>query len=335
MRRTALNPSPYKRHGGGENPCTSRLMRPARNSAARPDPEIWVLLGLFAVVLAGGVTVAYHNFRLGRGDRAGAMRLAIFAFSVTVLTWLLAAQHVQRPWEVLLIIREISWALFVAAALWCIYMAIEPYVRRHWPESLISWTRFQQGRMRNPLVASHMLAGVALAVSCWAGHLVLRNLTSIIERQYGAWFLDTASIATGYVIFHLTNALYFTMGTLLLLVLSRLVLRRLWIGDVVFILLLTASGFQAYSYLHQTIILGLWETRTVVAYLWMFRRCGLLSFAVFFFVLPIMRFPPVDWSTWYFGRALMIPLIPLAMAAWALWVILPAQKGPPGSDSAP
>ncbi len=300
-----------------------------------PRPRDWVLLGWFVVVLAGGVTVAYHNFRLGRGDRAGAMRLAIFTFSVTALTWLLTAQHVARPWEVLLIVRELSWALFVAAALWCLYMAIEPYVRRHWPESLISWTRFQQGRIRNPLVASHMLAGVALAVSYWAGHLLLRNLTSIIELQYGAWFLDSGSLATGLVIFYLSNALFFTMGTLLLLVLSRLVLRRLWIGDAVFILLLSATGFQAYSYLHQTIILDLWETLTIVSYLWMFRRCGLLSFAVFFFVYPIMRFPPVDWSSWYFGRALVVQLIPLAIAAWALWVILPAQKWASGSESAP
>ncbi len=307
----------------------------ARTQFHRPTrPGDWVLLGLFVVVLTSGVTVAHHNFSLGRGDRAGAMRLAVFTFSVTVLTWLLTAQHVARPWEVLLIVKEISWALFVAAALWCLYMAIEPYARRHWPESLISWTRFQKKHVRNPLVASHMLAGVAIAVSHWAGHLILRNLTSITELQRGAWLLGSGSLATGLVIFYLSNTLFFTMGTLLLLVLSRLVLRRMWIGDAVFILLLSASRFQVYAYLPQTVILEAWETLTIVAYLWMFRRCGLLSFAVFGSVYPILEFPAVDWSSWYLGRALLVQLIPLAIATWALCV-LSAQKSASGSESAP
>jgi hypothetical protein len=41
------------------------------------------------------------------------------------------------------------------------YVAIEPYVRRNWPESLISWTRLHNGQFRDPLVASHILAGLA------------------------------------------------------------------------------------------------------------------------------------------------------------------------------
>jgi tRNA A-37 threonylcarbamoyl transferase component Bud32 len=296
----------------------------------------WVLLGLFVVTLIGGVGIAHHNLRRSRGDRAGAMRLATITFSLAVLSWLLTAQHVARPWEILLIVREISWALFLAAALWCFYMGIEPYVRRHWPDSLISWTRLQQGRVRNPLVASHTLAGVALAVSYWAGHLALRNLTSAIPPHLPsvARFLNSGSFAAGSVIFwSLPTTLFMTMGTLLLLVLARVVLRRMWVGDTAFVLLLSAFRFQIFTYLHQTIILGVWETLTVVAYLWMFRRCGLLSFAVFGCVHAIMGLTPVDWSSWYLGRALVVQLIPVAIAAWALWVVLPAQKWASGSES--
>jgi hypothetical protein len=35
----------------------------------------------------------------------------------------------------------VSWAGFEAAILWLVYIALEPYVRRNWPDSLISWTR--------------------------------------------------------------------------------------------------------------------------------------------------------------------------------------------------
>ena len=34
-------------------------------------------------------------------------------------------------------------------------------MRRKWPESLISWTRLHGGQFRDPLVASHILAGLA------------------------------------------------------------------------------------------------------------------------------------------------------------------------------
>ncbi|HEY3835034.1 MAG TPA: serine/threonine-protein kinase [Bryobacteraceae bacterium] len=299
-----------------------------------PRPRDWVLLALFVVVLTGGVSVAHHNFRLGRGDRAGAMRLAVLAFFLTMLAWSLTAHHVARPWEILLIVRAISWALFVATALWCMYVAIEPYARRNWPESLISWTRFQQKHIRSPLVASHMLAGVAIAVAHWAGHLVLRNLTSTIEIEYRIAFLSGGFHAAAEVVYYLSNGLFFTMGTLLLLVLSRLALRRVWIGDTVFVLLVSAAQFQAYAYLHQTIILWLWEALTVVAYLWMFRRCGVLSFTVYGFLVNIMRFPPVDWSSWYAARALLVQLIPLAIAGWALWVVLSARNESSPSEAA-
>jgi hypothetical protein len=113
---------------------------------------------LLVVALIGGVSFALYNFRRGRGDRAGSMRLASITFSLAMLSWLLTAQHVARPMEIQLIVKETSWALFVAAALWCFYMGIEPYVRRHWPDSLISWTRVQQGRVRNPLAGVYKIA---------------------------------------------------------------------------------------------------------------------------------------------------------------------------------
>ena len=41
-----------------------------------------------------------------------------------------------------------------------LYLAVEPFVRKHWPDALISWLRVVGGRLRDPLVASHVLVGV-------------------------------------------------------------------------------------------------------------------------------------------------------------------------------
>ena len=38
-------------------------------------------------------------------------------------------------------IIAISTALFTAGVTWMLYMAVEPWVRRHWPKTIISWSR--------------------------------------------------------------------------------------------------------------------------------------------------------------------------------------------------
>jgi hypothetical protein len=44
---------------------------------------------------------------------------------------------------------------------WLFYIALEPYVRRFWPQLLIGWTRLISGHMRDPLVGRDVLVGVA------------------------------------------------------------------------------------------------------------------------------------------------------------------------------
>ena len=39
-----------------------------------------------------------------------------------------------------------------AVRYWLYYLALEPYVRRLWPQALISWSRVLAGRVRDPLV---------------------------------------------------------------------------------------------------------------------------------------------------------------------------------------
>ena len=48
--------------------------------------------------------------------------------------------------------------------MWVLYLALEPYVRRYWPQAIISWTRVLGGRWRDPLVGRDVLYGVILGV---------------------------------------------------------------------------------------------------------------------------------------------------------------------------
>jgi serine/threonine-protein kinase len=59
------------------------------------------------------------------------------------------------------------WGLGWSCFIWALYIALEPYVRRRWPATLVSWSRLLAGRFRDPLVGRDVLVG------CLAGDLRL------------------------------------------------------------------------------------------------------------------------------------------------------------------
>ena len=115
---------------------------------------IEIILNLFLLfAIVGGIFFAHRNIRLGRGDRRGANRLAIF-----ILIWSFLAYVFQLP--------EISFNSLLlipywAGLTWILYIAIEPYARRQWPKVIISWTRLLSREWKDPLVASDIMYGCA------------------------------------------------------------------------------------------------------------------------------------------------------------------------------
>jgi len=118
---------------------------------------------LLLATIGGALRLARENMRLGRGDRRGASRVAGLTGVLTLLYWGLTAHHVASMLdELVLAVHGISLTLLVACSLWVLYMALEPYVRRQWPETLVSWTRLLSGRYGDPLVARDLLVGGAI-----------------------------------------------------------------------------------------------------------------------------------------------------------------------------
>jgi len=62
-----------------------------------------------------------------------------------------------------LFIIAVSTALFTSGLTWMLYLAVEPWVRRHWPKTIISWSRLlsAKGAIR---WWPDILFGVALGV---------------------------------------------------------------------------------------------------------------------------------------------------------------------------
>jgi hypothetical protein len=96
-------------------------------------------------LLASALFFALRNLRLGRGDRRNATRLALFIMGITIVSWALSTHHFKTYWELANFGILVSISLFLSCSLWVLYIAIEPFVRRRWPQVLISWTRLLSG----------------------------------------------------------------------------------------------------------------------------------------------------------------------------------------------
>ena len=55
--------------------------------------------------------------------------------------------------------RVVAVAFLNAGIVWVFYLALEPWVRRRWPHTMISWTRYTTRGIRDPLVGRDLLFG--------------------------------------------------------------------------------------------------------------------------------------------------------------------------------
>jgi hypothetical protein len=155
----------------------TRPVRAGSNLLTGPIRTSLVPIFLVVAAMIAAVAIfARRNLRAGRGDRRGAFRLSAFVFATMFLAWFFGESHVATLWEVVLVTMALSWALLTSGFCWLAYVAVEPFVRRRWPEVLVSWARLLGGEFRDPLVGRELLVGcvggIALALIGFAGILL-------------------------------------------------------------------------------------------------------------------------------------------------------------------
>jgi predicted Ser/Thr protein kinase len=197
-------------------------------------------IGFLTLVIALGVVLARKNVRAGRSDWKGAGRIALFAFLMTLVSGILFAHHIPTLGELSLLLMILGWALIVAGAVWLLYVALEPHVRKRWPSSLISWSRLLAGEVLDAVVGRDLLVG-GLTGILWAVVLRIRNLIP-------EWTGKTPDPPDSTIDFVTLNGIHITVGDILLNVVLflcwslalfflffvvRLVLRKEWIAVVV------------------------------------------------------------------------------------------------------
>jgi hypothetical protein len=90
--------------------------------------------------------------------------VAALVFAGAWLSFLLSAHHVAAAGELRVWILGALFSMLPAVIVWAFYLAFEPYVRRRWPQSMITWSRVLSGGFRDPSVGGHLLLGVALGI---------------------------------------------------------------------------------------------------------------------------------------------------------------------------
>jgi len=132
-------------------------------------------------LLIGAAVAARGNLKSGRADRRGAFRLAAFTFFVILAQWLVGTHVASYRDEQQRAFLNIGLALFVAAAMYLVYLGLEPLVRRTWPTMLVGWSRLLAGRLRDPIVGRDLLIGTA----CGAGLVLLKVASEVLPPHFG------------------------------------------------------------------------------------------------------------------------------------------------------
>jgi Protein kinase domain len=297
---------------------------PARMQAAkvstsqRTNQLLWTVL--FIVMVVAGSLLSWRNLRLGRGDRQGAVRLAMFAFALSLAVWLLGGHHVPWPGEAWQFTNAAGNALLAGAQLWIAYIAVEPFVRRHWPRTIITWTRVLGGGLRDPLVGRDILLGLLVGIGydliiAAAGTLEMRQ-GEPPSRAIAPWALTGFLAFSSHWLNHLVGAVTASFLFLLLLFLLRLLLRKEWLAAIAFVVVF--AGIRGPAGEHPLIETAMYTLIYGILVALMLGY-GFLAVMVCVFVTDLvanLAFT-TDFSAWYGSTSLLTVLSLIAISLFA------------------
>jgi serine/threonine-protein kinase len=222
----------------------SRMVAPPR-TASQTALQTFVILVAIALFCAA-LLLARHNLKANRADRRGAARLAAFVMLGYAATWVIGGHHMPDvSIEVTSFMKVAANILLAAGLMLLTYLALEPYVRRFWPDGVLGWTRLMSGHVRDPRVGRDVLIGCVAAVGLMLvemAHQVLPPLigypTAIPEFGSDVRVLIGVSTLISRLFEVTANGLFTAMLAVLCFVVLRLIVRRTPLAIAVAALLL-------------------------------------------------------------------------------------------------
>jgi serine/threonine-protein kinase len=287
-----------------------------------------LLIALLVLIVGGGLFLAVRNLRLGRGDRRGAIRIALTIFSLRMIAWALGADHAGHPAILVTLAIAVCGALALGALAWLVYVAFEPYVRRLWPNAVVAWSRLLSGRFRDPLVGRDTLVGCATAA---VAAVVLNGLLWLtIALEWAAPIPDTGALvalrggrfALSEIFSTSLASLSAALGIMMLFLLCRMLVRRTWITIALLCLvwgIFMGLQFTAFS-VSGGLFIGIAFGAMVFGFFsFVLIRFGLVAFTAFMITTGLLGSAPVTWNVASpgFGTGLLFVGLIVALAGYA------------------
>ena len=284
--------------------------------------RVAVILILFFGVTLAGVFVARRNVRLRRADTSGTLRLGTFVFLTYMAAWLLSAHHVASLDEFDIIVIALSWALLFSSLVMMLYLALEPYVRRRDPHTLIGWSRLLSGERGDRVVGRDLLIGAAYGVIL----ALFESTDSFLLPIFGqsppvpgalqaSSLLGVRNAIASLLLYILIYTVY-SLVIFFLLFALRLVVKRDWLAAVVVAFLGAATNPGGEYPLITYLLLGIiWLSILLVL-----RRFGMLALVVGLVVQNVLVvFPTTShFSRWYASAGLTGIIVILILTIYGL-----------------
>jgi hypothetical protein len=310
-------------------PWTKPERMPPFESKQSDRIQLAILISVAVIVMVCVTLLARRNQkRRNVGDVEGATRLGFWIGSVLMALWICRAHLGLSVGTFGSFLVEVATAIFYASVVRTMYLALEPYIRRRWPQSIISWTAVLKGRVTDPVVGRDILIGVAVQTSLQA---IASGLGRWFDREKFSPYTGSTEVllglrsTLGLCFTALPHAIRDALLFFFLLFLLRVVLRNQW-AAVAGVAVLFASLNMLQS--DDPVFAGVANLIANGMMAVMILRFGLLSLSATIFVGSLYGSlePSLNFSSWYTRDTEFALLLVVALAGWACYTSMAGRK---------
>jgi serine/threonine-protein kinase len=285
--------------------------------SALSNPVFLLQVALVLTILIGAPLLARMNLARGRGDRKGALRVAGFIFVVHMMLWVTGSHIIVSLGTFGMFLVALCTSTFAAVLVWITYLAIEPYLRRNWPNTLIAWTSAVAGRIGDPIVGRDVLVGMLAA----AVIKLLATATNAYLAEGRPYLPSTETLlglrsTLGMLLQPMPSGVRNSILFLFLILMLGVVLRNRRAAAVAFTVILAVLNLQNPGKHWLLEVLTALVLNGMIAVVLL--RWGLLAGAVSLWMVLLEIPLTTHTSAWYHGYAVAALILLVAMAAWAL-----------------
>jgi hypothetical protein len=280
-------------------------VQPIDYRAQKPALSLTVYYALLIPLVLAGAFYARRNFLSGRGDARGARRIAAWVFLCRMLYWVFAAHHTRSfVDEFQLFGIAFARSLMYAAEVWVGYLAVEPYIRRRKPQTIIGWKRLLEGRWNDPIVGRDALLGTGFGLAMLLIEELRRALPGAAPFSAAVPALSSRVAWLELLFYFQTRAIFYSLFALFFLLLLRGLLRQTALASAIWVIalavLLTPAEQKPLDF-----ILG---ALLALLLLFVLQRYGLLTCAFAFFWYLFLTSVPltVDMHQWYAATSIAV-----------------------------